>query len=180
MENIFPSPHNTTTGTASGDAFSFNQGAEILALLHQLQQGQITLREGQVILQQGQDALQEGLAILQQGQVVLQEEQTTLQEGQAEILQQVEGLKEEGSRQDKNSIARVINNSASLDGTPLEPFYGINGQLAPNFPATLGHAKRLRGDRVDTLLLALGLETGGTLAVRRTRVSRYIGLRDDE
>ncbi|KAG0638777.1 hypothetical protein HOY80DRAFT_966284 [Tuber brumale] len=156
------------------------QGAEILALLQQLQQGQAALQEGQAALQRGQVALLEGQAALQQGQTDFRGEQAALQEGQEEILQQVEGLREEGSRQDKNSIARVINNTANLDDALLEPFCGVNGQLVPHFPATLGHAKRLRSDRVDALLLALGLGVAGSLAVRRTRFKRYIGIHDDE
>ncbi|KAG0642709.1 hypothetical protein HOY80DRAFT_900630 [Tuber brumale] len=149
------------------------QGAEILALLQQLQQGQAALREGQA-------ALQEGQAALQQGQTGFRREQAALLEGQEEILQQVEGLREEGSRQDKSFIARVINNTANLDDAPLEPFYGVNGQLVPHFPATLGHAKRLRSDRVDALLLALGLGVAGSLVVRRALFKRYIGIDDDE
>ncbi|KAG0642708.1 hypothetical protein HOY80DRAFT_1134312 [Tuber brumale] len=158
MENVLRGIQNITTGTTRvANTPAFNQGAEILALLRRLQQGQIVLQKGQAALQQGQDSLREGQATLQRGQAGLQGEQAALQEGQAEILQQVEGLRDDGFHQDKNSIARVIDNSASFDGTPLEPFYGVNGQLVPNSPATLGHAKRLRSDRVDALLVALGL-----------------------
>ncbi|KAG0132088.1 hypothetical protein HOY82DRAFT_518314 [Tuber indicum] len=177
MEDI-PEQTNSQISPQPGRE-SVLQGAEILALLQQLQQGQSALHEGQVALRQGQTALKEGQAALQQGQTDFQGEQAALLGGQADILQQVDGLRDEGSRQDKNSIARVINNNARLDDTPLEPFYGINGQLVPHFPPTLGHAKRLRSDRVDALLLALGLGVAGSLAVRRTRFKRYIGLRDD-
>ncbi|KAG0632718.1 hypothetical protein HOY80DRAFT_764548 [Tuber brumale] len=101
---------------------------------------------------------------------------TALQQGQEDTLQQVQVLRDEVSRCDKNSVARAANNSVDCDSAPLEPFYGLNGKLIPRFPATLGDIKKLSSDRVDRLLLALGLDVVGTLKVRRRRLRKHIGL----
>ncbi|KAG0138163.1 hypothetical protein HOY82DRAFT_588739 [Tuber indicum] len=106
----------------------------------------------------------------------LQQGLADLQEGQEDTLQQVQVLRDEISRHDKNSVARAANNSADRDDAPLEPFYGVNGGLIPRFPATLGDVKRLSSDRVNRLLLALGLDVVGSLKVRRRRLKKYIGL----
>src|SRR5437899_2532719 len=62
-----------------------------------------------------------------------------------EVTDSVTGLS------DRNSVARAINNGADRDGSPLEPFYGVDGQLIPHFPATLGDTKRLSGKCLNLL-----------------------------
>ena len=52
--------------------------------------------------------------------------------------------KETGLRE-KNNIARVMNGGASRNSTALEPLYGVNGELVPDFTPTFGDAKALDG-----------------------------------
>lgn len=59
-----------------------------------------------------------------------------------EVTNNATGLRE------RNSIARVINSSADRNSTELEPLCGVNGQVVPSFPATLGDAKALNGERL--------------------------------
>ena len=98
-----------------------------------------------------------------------------------------------GSRE-TNSIARLMNRGANRNNTVLEPFYGIDGQLVPGFPRTLGAAKRLNGrclsflrreissklshigKTLNPLLLSLGLPVSGLVAVRKARFFNYVGL----
>ncbi|KAG0643286.1 hypothetical protein HOY80DRAFT_1095097 [Tuber brumale] len=97
------------------------------------------------------------------------------------VEQRVEALRQDMnvnfSRIERNGIARIINNSIAGGNTPLEPFYGLNGQLIPDFPKTARQAMSLKSKRVNGLLLALGLDTVGVLEVRRNRLMKYIGLR---
>jgi len=53
-----------------------------------------------------------------------------------EVTNTVTGLRE------KNHIAWV-NSGASRNSTALEPLYGVNGGLVPDFPATFRDAKAL-------------------------------------
>ena len=53
---------------------------------------------------------------------------------------------------EKNNIARVINSGASRNSTALEPLYGVNGELVPDFPATFGDAKALDGKCLGLIL----------------------------
>ncbi|KAG0133643.1 hypothetical protein HOY82DRAFT_639973 [Tuber indicum] len=81
------------------------------------------------------------------------------------------------SRNDKNGVARIINNNASRGDTPLEPFYNLDGELISDFPETAGQAMRLQDQRINALLVALDLSADGAPALRRNRFMRYIGLR---
>ena len=100
---------------------------------------------------------------LQQGRGATGGDQATVQ---ADLLQEVQRLRDEISRQsvflvfslfiyevtnketglrEKNNTARVINSGANRNSTALEPLYGVNGELVPDFPATFGDAKALDG-----------------------------------
>ena len=46
---------------------------------------------------------------------------------------------------ESNNISRQINSSGDPNSTALEPFYGVDGQLVPGFPATFGEARALVG-----------------------------------
>ncbi|RPA90475.1 hypothetical protein L873DRAFT_1821073 [Choiromyces venosus 120613-1] len=133
---------------------AFDQGAQILAALHQLQQG---------------------VAAVQQNMAGLHQNMLDLQQGQADILERIQHLEDESSHQDQNNIARAINSTVPLRSGVLEPFYGLNGQLIVGFPRGNADIERLNGDGINALLVALGLGVAGTVAARKERFSRYIG-----
>ncbi|RPA90469.1 hypothetical protein L873DRAFT_1848800 [Choiromyces venosus 120613-1] len=147
---------------------AFDQGARILAALQELQQGMAGL-------QQGQADHEQRLVELQHNVVELQQRQLDLPQGQAGILEHIQRLEDDSSRRDKNNIARAINSTGNLRANLLEPLYGLNGLLVPNFPRTGADIERLGGDGINALLAALGLEMGGTVVARKERFKKYIG-----
>ena len=109
---------------------------------------------------------------LQQGQATIRGDLAAVQ---ADFLREIQKLRDEISRQsvflvfplytrvyevinsvtalrEKNNIARVINSGASRNSTALEPFYGVNGELVPDFPETFGDAKALDGKYLGLIL----------------------------
>ncbi|PUU82924.1 hypothetical protein B9Z19DRAFT_966204, partial [Tuber borchii] len=77
---------------------------------------------------------------------------------------------------DNNNIARRLN-SRVVDGyDPLEPFYGADGQPIPDFPDTWADVAHLTSRSMNSLLVALGLNTRGKLPQRRYRLGRHIGV----
>ncbi|KAG0643290.1 hypothetical protein HOY80DRAFT_1095112 [Tuber brumale] len=106
---------------------------------------------------------------------------TVIEQRLTVVEQRVEALRQDMnvnfSRTERNGIARIINNSIAGGNTPLEPFYGLNGQLIPDFPETARQAMGLNSQRVNALLTALGFDTVGVLEVRRNRLMKCIGLR---
>ncbi|PWW79644.1 hypothetical protein C7212DRAFT_275954 [Tuber magnatum] len=154
---------------------TIDQGAGILALCQQLRQGFAKLQQEQVGLQQ---ALADTQKNLQQARADLQQTRGDLQQQLANTQLEVQNLRDENARLERNAIARTRNQSAIRGNTPLEPFYGLDGQLIPGFPATVAVARGLKANRLDPLILALGLQGAGTLADRRDRFMRFIGLPD--
>ncbi|PUU74935.1 hypothetical protein B9Z19DRAFT_1132192 [Tuber borchii] len=110
---------------------------------------------------------------LQQGHAAVGGDQVAVQ---ADFLQDVQRLRDETSRQERNNIARVIKSGASRNSTALEPLYGVNGELVLDFPATFGDAKALDDATINPPLVALGLNTDGTLSTRKAHFYKYIGL----
>ncbi|KAG0133642.1 hypothetical protein HOY82DRAFT_457567, partial [Tuber indicum] len=137
------------------------------------------IREGQVILEQRVALIEEEQTTLRQGITAIKEGLSALMKGSilnlslfsAKVINSATGLS------DKNSVARLINHNVNDGNTPLAPFYGVNGQLIPDFPETAGQVVTLEGDRVDSLLLALDLEVTGSLTARRARFATHIGIR---
>ncbi|RPB05273.1 hypothetical protein L873DRAFT_1840196 [Choiromyces venosus 120613-1] len=100
----------------------------------------------------------------------MQQQGQQMQQIQEQIQQGYENFLEEAPRGNKNSFARVVNSRVSNGGMVLETLYGVNGQLVPNFPRTR------TGPAIDQLLLDLGLDTTGTMARRKLRFNKYIGI----
>ncbi|RPA90825.1 hypothetical protein L873DRAFT_1795244 [Choiromyces venosus 120613-1] len=132
---------------------TFDQRAQILVALQQLQRGVAAFRQELADLRRRVVELQQSVVELKQGQL-------DLQEGQAGILECLQRFEDDSSRRAKL----------------LEPFYGLNGQLIVDFPRSTADIGRLNGDGINALLVALGLEVTGTVAVRKARFKRYIGL----
>ncbi|KAG0643285.1 hypothetical protein HOY80DRAFT_1133956 [Tuber brumale] len=148
-----------------------------VSMLDQGPQGLRALEQSVAAIQERLSALEQSVASIQEGRPAPKQGVTAIQEGLDALRGEVDGMRSEISRNDKNAIARIINNSAMDGRAPLEPFYGVSGQLIPDFPENPREAMNLQGDRVDSLLLALGLEVTGCLTVRRNRFGDYIGLR---
>ncbi|PUU82303.1 hypothetical protein B9Z19DRAFT_1061989 [Tuber borchii] len=77
---------------------------------------------------------------------------------------------------DKNNVARLLNGRLSHASHALEPFYGSNGELIPDFPRTNADIGRLNSAPMNALLVALDLSTHGTMPERKARLKRHIGL----
>ncbi|PUU74005.1 hypothetical protein B9Z19DRAFT_1001968 [Tuber borchii] len=149
-----------------------------------------TLKEEQVTFQHKYGALEQRHAALQREHATLRGEHVALQQGQLALKQQlvaleqrmdtlqkaVPVLRDEISRQERHSIARVVNSTATRHPITLDPFYGVDGELAPGFPVTLGDARRLNGKILNPLLLSLGFPVSGSVAVRKTCFFKYVGL----
>ncbi|RPA90815.1 hypothetical protein L873DRAFT_1753158 [Choiromyces venosus 120613-1] len=119
--------------------------------------------------------IQQNVAELQQNVADLQQHVEELQQGQPDILERIQYLEDEFSRQNKNNIARAINSMVNCRDILLQPFYGVNGQLIVDFPRCGADIARLTGDEINALLVALGLEVLGSLATRKECFKRYIG-----
>ncbi|RPA90476.1 hypothetical protein L873DRAFT_1848804 [Choiromyces venosus 120613-1] len=128
-----------------------------------------------VEVQQNVGELQQNVEELQQNVEGLQQRELELQQGHAGILEQLQRLRDDGSRQDKNSVARAINSTVPHRAGVLEPFYGLNGQLIPGFPGGAADIAGLNGDAIDALLVELGLGVTGTVPVRKAYFQKYIG-----
>jgi len=93
---------------------------------------------------------------------------------------------------DKNNLARLLNSRLSLAAHRLEPFYGADGEVIPNFLKTGAELNRLNSKYIDSdersflnqpvgqglsqLSIALGLSTEGNMSVRMAKVKKYIGM----
>ncbi|PUU78623.1 hypothetical protein B9Z19DRAFT_1064883 [Tuber borchii] len=152
----------------------------ILAMLHQME-------ETMAAIQRGMEAqLEEQTFFLKQADHLNQQADDLIQEAKRmDMCEQIVDTRSQTllprtlddiSPRERNSIARLFNRGANRDNTVLKSLYGVNGQLIPGFPRTLGHAKRLNSEALNPLLLALGLPVSGSVAVRKTRFFNYVGL----
>ncbi|RPA90483.1 hypothetical protein L873DRAFT_1795484 [Choiromyces venosus 120613-1] len=159
---------------------TFDQRAQILVALQQLQRGVAAFRQELADLQRRVVELQQSVVELQQGQL-------DLQQGQAGILEHFNALRMILPAGTKTTLPDPLIITPNAEPHLLEPFYGLNGQLIPDFPRTAADIGRLNrreilsnpndiGDGINALLVALGLEVTGTVAVRKERFKRYIGL----
>ncbi|PUU77484.1 hypothetical protein B9Z19DRAFT_1128222 [Tuber borchii] len=126
----------------------------ILETQEALLQEQVIIRQQQVRINQRLGRPKDGMTRLEDGMIRLANGMTRIENGMGAIHQEVRGIRHDISRQEKNRIARLINRRANRDSTVLEPLYGINGQLVPGFPRTLGDAKRLNDNALNPLLLS--------------------------
>ncbi|PUU74345.1 hypothetical protein B9Z19DRAFT_1196291 [Tuber borchii] len=184
-------PHNTITQSVrAGKAPALNSEDSIMRVLKdtaegvaKVVQGQATILRKLEALQDRQDAMLQELPIIQQEQAPLIQTVGRLEEGMRRlehrldaIHPEVRGIRPDSPHHEQNRIARLINRRAKRDNTVLEPFYGFNGQLIPDFPRTLGDTKRLNSLDLTILLLYLGLPASGSFAVRKARFLNYVGL----
>ncbi|KAG0134838.1 hypothetical protein HOY82DRAFT_635072 [Tuber indicum] len=84
-------------------------------------------------------------------------------------------IQEGGSFHHKNNLARAMNSKITVTTMGLHPLYGVNGEPIKKFPKTGADIRKLKGKRINKLLLALGLRTNGTLSERKQRFMKYIG-----
>ena len=98
--------HNTTTqAPRTWNPPILSPGAQILAVLHEIEEGLAVFRQQQADFRQGQDILLQGLAILQQRQVTISQlwdrieiGVNRLEQGVDALCQEVQGLREDISR----------------------------------------------------------------------------------
>ncbi|PUU74350.1 hypothetical protein B9Z19DRAFT_1068274 [Tuber borchii] len=122
------------------------------------------------------DQIIKDVAALQREQDTIKQRQDAYDNQVAGLLGAIGDLRGEICRQEKHSIARVLNSSAIRYSSTLRPFYGGNGELVPGFPKTLGAAKRLLRPDITRLLSALDLSTDGLMPKVKTRFFEFIGV----
>ncbi|RPA90474.1 hypothetical protein L873DRAFT_1782718 [Choiromyces venosus 120613-1] len=149
---------------------------EVKQGLVEVKQSLVEVKQGLVEVKQSLVEVKQSMVEVKQSVAEVKQSQLDFQQGQADILEHLQRFEADSSRRDKNNIARLINHNATRGTTSLEPFYGLNGQLVPDFPRTGADIGRLNSDAINALLVALGLEVTGTVAVRKERFKRYIGL----
>ena len=98
--------HNTTTQAPRTRSPSIlSPGAQILAVLHEIEEGLPIFRQQQAEFRQGQDILLQGLAILRQQQVTISQSWDSveigvnrLEQGVDALCQELQGLRDDISR----------------------------------------------------------------------------------
>ncbi|KAG0635768.1 hypothetical protein HOY80DRAFT_1092009 [Tuber brumale] len=90
-------------------------------------------------------------------------------------LEDIDQIQKDNLFHYKNNLARAMNSKITVTTMGLHPLYSVNGEPIEKFPKTGADIRKLKGKRINKLLLALSLPTDGTLFERKQRFMKYIG-----